>query len=132
MFDPRRFWIRTNAPLAIAGFRPEPDISIVAGTPRDWLGKGHPPAALLIIEISDATLRYDRGAKSGLYALSGTLDYWRVNLVDNVLEVCRDPVADAAALFGHRYADVKVLDANGSVSPLAMPSATVQVADLLP
>ena len=132
VFDPRHFWIRTGAPLAIAGFRPEPDLSVVAGTPRDWLGKGHPPSALLIVEISDATLRYDRGAKANLYALSGTLDYWRVNLVDNVLEVCRNPVADAAAPFGHRYADVRVLDANATVSPLAMPGATVKVADLLP
>ena len=35
-------------------------------------------------------------------------DYWIVNLVDEVLEVYRDPVADPASLHGWRYASVTI------------------------
>jgi Uma2 family endonuclease len=53
------------------------------------------------LEVSDSTLRYDRGRKSSLYARAGIRDYWIVNLVDRQVEVYRDPVADPRQHYGY-------------------------------
>jgi hypothetical protein len=55
-----------------------------------------------------------------------------LNLVDRVLEVYRDPVADSAAPFGWRYARREVFEASARVMPLAAPESTILVAQLLP
>ena len=44
--------------------QPEPDVAVVAGAARDY-PDAHPTTAVLIIEISDTTLRYDRTTKAG-------------------------------------------------------------------
>src|SRR5262245_4738824 len=54
-------------PLNIArASEPEPDLAVVRGTLRSL--KKHPTTAVLIVEISDTTLAYDRGRKASLYA----------------------------------------------------------------
>jgi hypothetical protein len=55
-----------------------------------------------------------------------------VNLVDRVLEVYREPVPDAEAPFGWRYAHREVLTPADTFTPLATPGTMVRVADLLP
>jgi len=126
-------WIRIQLPLHL-GTRsaPEPDLAVVLGRSRDYLKTGHPQTALLIVEISDTSLAYDRIRKASLYARAGIADYWIVNLVDRRLEVRRAPVADLAMRFGFGYSDVRVLTETDFVSPLAMPQARIAVADLLP
>jgi Uma2 family endonuclease len=47
---------------------------------------------LLIIEVSDTTLEYDRKEKLPVYAQAGIPEYWVVNLIDDVLEVYREPI----------------------------------------
>lgn len=126
-------WVRVQMPV-IGGpaSDPEPDLAVVEGNPRDFLGKQHPATALLVVEVSETTLRFDRGLKSNLYAAMGIEDYWIVNLIDNRLEVCRAPRADASAPFGHRYETVTVLKRGEFVHPLARPDSQIAVADLLP
>ena len=111
---------------------PEPDVSVVQGTERDYIGTGHPTTAMLIVEVSDTTLRYDRGTKASLYAKHGIADYWIVNLEDGRVEVHRQPVADAKARFRMRYDNVTIHQKGEFVAPLAMPAARVAVSDLLP
>ena len=60
------------------------------------------------------------------------MDYWIVNLNANRLEVYRQPVADDAQPFGHRYAEVKLLNATDVITCLAFPQKQLKVADLLP
>jgi hypothetical protein len=62
----------------------------------------------------------------------GLEDYWILNLVDRVLEVYREPVADAASAFGWRYRSRQTLAADASIAPIAAPHAAIRVADLLP
>src|SRR5207237_9606999 len=57
---------------------------------------------------------------------------WIVNLRRRVLEVYRAPVASPAARFGWKYHRVRTLTPEATVSPLALPTATIAVADLLP
>ena len=54
------------------------------------------------------------------------------NLVDRVLEVYREPAAEAAAPFGWRYTRHKVFDASAAVTPLAAPGSSIPVSRLLP
>ncbi len=125
------YWVRDGAPLQLDRWSgPEPDLAVVPGSPREYIGKGHPTSPLLVVEVSDTTLRADRRRKLHRYARAGYPDYCIVNLVDRQLEVYRRPVADPSARLGWRYADVAVLTAPGSLAPLAAPHAAV--ADPLP
>jgi hypothetical protein len=63
---------------------------------------------------------------------AGVSDYWIVNLVTRVLEVRRELVRPASAVYGWRYRRVQMLGATGVVSPLAAPAARIAIADLLP
>jgi Uma2 family endonuclease len=109
---------------------PEPDVSVVRGEPRDYLD--HPSHVALVVEVALSRLGFDRERKGSLYARAGIADYWIVNLPDRRLEIYRGPVPDTDALFGWRYGQVTTLAADGAVSPLAVPGASVPVADLLP
>ena len=110
--------------------QPEPDYLVMAG-PIERARK-HPTSALLIIEVSDTTLAYDRTRKSSLCASRKVADYWIVNLTENTLEVRRRPARDANAEFGWSYASTLVLRKGEIVSPLALKKGKVAVADLLP
>jgi Uma2 family endonuclease len=92
----------------------------------------HPSRPVLTVEVSVSSLAFDCERKASLYARAGLADYWVVNLVERVLEVYREPVPDPAAPFGWRYARRDVLDGAAQVAPLALPTASVAVARLLP
>jgi Uma2 family endonuclease len=127
------FWVRMQLPLQIDRWSgPEPDVSVVPGGPRDYIGTGHPKTALLVIEVSDTTLRFDRQRKAAAYAKAGIADYWIVNLIDRQIEVYRTPVADQSARLGYRYADVATFTSPAKINVVAAPGAEVVVADLLP
>ena len=67
-FGPR-YWVRIQAPLHLGPrSAPEPDVAVVPGGSRDYTRTGHPTTALLIVEVSETTLAYDRGRKASLYA----------------------------------------------------------------
>jgi Uma2 family endonuclease len=126
-------WVRVQMSLDLSPRSvPDPDLAVVPGTPRSHLTANNPTTALLIVEVAETTLSYDRNAKAGLYAAAGIADYWIVNLVQKQVEVYRDPVADSTALYGFRYGSRTILGPGDFVAPLAAPQARVAVADLLP
>jgi Uma2 family endonuclease len=130
VFD-RGFVIRIQSPINLGAVSDaEPDVAVVPGSPRDYTE--HPTSALLLVEVSETTLAYDRGRKGSLYAAAGIQDYWIVNLVNRQLEVYRDPVPDPNEPSGFRYNTRTDFIAGQSATPLAAPAATVAVADLLP
>jgi len=55
-----------------------------------------------------------------------------VNLIDEVLEVYREPVRASSAHGDSRYASVRLLRRNALVTPLGAPRARIRVAALLP
>jgi Uma2 family endonuclease len=124
---------RTQMPLSLPGDNePEPDFAVVAGSPRDYAGLGHhPTTALLIVEVSDTTLRHDRGAKASRYAEAGVADYWIVNIEEEVVEVHRQPMKDPSHPLKWRYQSIMRLDKSAAISPLASPAHSVAVRDLL-
>jgi Uma2 family endonuclease len=128
------FWVRNQMSLDLSPHSvPDPDLAVVPGSPLGvTTSTPTPTSALLVVEVSESTLPYDRGHKAHLYAAGGIADYWIVNLVQRQLEVYRDPIADNTQPFGFRYANRTILDPPDVVSPLAAPQASITVADLLP
>ena len=119
------FVVRTQLPLALGGeSEPEPDVAVVAGSPRDFRD-AHPATALLIVEVAEASLAFDRAVKKSLYVAAGVLEYWIVDLQARRLEVHREPR-------GSDYRERQFLRPEDSVSPLARPQSSLRVADLLP
>jgi Uma2 family endonuclease len=110
---------------------PEPDLVVVPGRPTDYRHE-HPARPALAIEVAESSLAFDREHKGSLYARAGIQDYWIVNLVDRVLEIYRDPAPDASAPYGWRYRSVTTLAPPAVVVPLALATAQLTVADLLP
>ncbi|MCS7292191.1 MAG: Uma2 family endonuclease [Gloeomargarita sp. SKYBB_i_bin120] len=83
--------LQCQDPITLLGdSEPEPDMAIVK---NDVYLQRHPTPAeiLLVIEIADTSLEYDRTIKAPLYAQGGIPTYWLVNLVDNQLEVFSQP-----------------------------------------
>jgi Uma2 family endonuclease len=126
------YWVRPQGSLDLSPLSvPDPDVAVVPGSPKGC-STDNPTTALLIVEVSDTTLRYDRGRKASLYARAGIADYWIVNLVHRQLEVRRNPVPDSRQRYGFRYSSRTILAPSDFVMPLAAPQAQIAVADLLP
>jgi Uma2 family endonuclease len=86
---------------------------------------------VLLVEVAETSLAIDRLRKGSLYARAGVADYWVVNLIDEGLEVYREPVF-APAASDWKYDSVRLLRRNAIVTPLAAPRARIRVAALLP
>ncbi len=124
--------VRVQMPLALdPSSEPEPDVAVVLGSPRDYRD-AHPTSALLVVEVADTTLLYDREQKASLYARAGVADYWIVNLLDRGVEVYRDPKSMPQARYDWAYRSVLELTSGDHISPLAASQGRVAVADLLP
>lgn len=125
------FWVRSQLPLELGlESDPEPDISVVAGSRVDY--RGHPQSALLVVEISDSTLRYDRTEKLRLYAEAGIPEYWIVNLIDRQVEVHRQPIASAEFTGGHGYRDTFTVKPGELLAPAFQSTAQVAVVEFFP
>ena len=72
---------------------PQPDLTMIR--PRDYrVSLPVPEDVLLLIEVSDTTLAYDRNVKLPLYARAGIGEVWIVDLQGGVIERHTDPSED--------------------------------------
>jgi Uma2 family endonuclease len=102
---------------------PEPDIMLLRPRgDRYRQGLPGPEDVLLIIEVSDSTLHFDRGTKLPLYAAAGIPEVWIVDLERRRVLVHRQPDGDL-------YREAVVVD-DGSLSPLAFPDATLRLDEI--
>lgn len=124
--------LRIQMPFAASDMsEPEPDIAVVPGGLRAY-EEVHPTTALLLVEVADSSLSYDRSAKAAVYARSGVPEYWIINLVERLLEVHRQPQPMPNRPLGHYYADVTKLAETQAVASTSVPDKVIAVADLLP
>jgi Uma2 family endonuclease len=101
---------------------PQPDLTVLR--PRSY--KHAEPAVadvLLLIEVAETSLRYDRVTKRPLYAEAGVPEYWVVDCRDETVEVHRSPTSSG-------YRDVTVIAGAGSVSLLAFPDVALALAEV--
>lgn len=105
---------------------PEPDAAVTV-EPNTAYREGHPgPADLLLVaEVSDTTLRFDRTTKAALYARAGIGEYWVVDVTGRQVFVHRRPTPDG-------YAETTSYAEHETLVSLARPDDIVRVADLLP
>jgi Uma2 family endonuclease len=129
---PQSWSVRTQSPVWLDDeSEPEPDLVVVPGAPSDQRLE-QPARPVLTIEVAESSLVFDREIKGSLYARAGIEDYWILNLIDGVLEVCRDPAPDALAPYGWRYQVTTVAVPPAVVAPLAFPTVGIDVAVLFP
>jgi len=127
----RAYWVRAQATLSLGpNAAPDPDVAVVAGPRRADID--YPTEAVLVVEVSDTTLWFDRTRKARTYARAGVPEYWVLDLVHRQLVVYRGPINDPARRPRHQYSAVTILGPKDSVSPLAAPRASIRVARLLP
>jgi Uma2 family endonuclease len=90
------YMVRTQNPVVLGGHsEPEPDIVLVRRR-QDFYKKSHPRPEdiLLIVEVAETTLEYDRKVKLPLYAEHGIAEAWLVDLTQKQLEIHLQPSAD--------------------------------------
>ncbi|HEY0009737.1 MAG TPA: Uma2 family endonuclease [Tepidisphaeraceae bacterium] len=123
--------MRSQQPIRIPPQNePEPDGSVVVGSLRDYAHrKPEPESVVIVLEVADSSLEFDRTTKHAIYATAAIPQYVIVNLVDRVIEIYADPVAAEA-----RYAasEVKRLGETLTLNLPAGQSLNVAVNDLLP
>ena len=125
-----RLW-KTQLPIAPDDYsEPQPELAVLAGTVDDFEAD-HPATALLVVEVSESSLRFDRGRKARLYARARIPEYWIVNLVEGHLEVHRDPEPHPSPDFGWRYASLRSLAPGEELVPIGAQAA-VRVSELMP
>ena len=85
--------VSVQDPITIDQFsEPQPDIALLK--PRqDFYSSSHPTPAdvLLVIEVADTSVEYDRGVKLPLYARAGIPEAWLVILPKEIIEVHSHP-----------------------------------------
>jgi Uma2 family endonuclease len=104
---------------------PQPDYAVLVPRPDHYrTAHPRPQDVLLLIEVADSSLEYDRGVKRALYARHGISEFWIVNLIDGDVEVCRSPGPDG-------YASVTTVGRNDVLEPERLPGARIKVTDIL-
>ncbi len=105
---------------------PEPDFALLRYRP-DHYKQVLPAAAdvLLLIEIADSSLRYDREIKRPLYARHGIPEFWLIDIPARGIEICREPDVPAAT-----YRSITTAS-DGWVAPESFPDVTLDVGELL-
>jgi Uma2 family endonuclease len=114
-----------RCPIPMPPFsEPEPDIVLLPYR-ADFYGKRHPKPeeVLLVVEISDVTLAFDRDIKLPRYAAAGIVESWIADVQRKRLTVYRDPRPDG-------YRQVMSLTRRATVSPLAFPDLVLRWEDI--
>lgn len=110
---------------------PQPDMVIVRNRPDDYLSSHPLPSdVLLLIEISDSSLDYDRNTKLSLYAEDGIADYWIFNLVSNQLEIYSEPYHNLQGKFGYRQ--TRIVLPNEAIALPCFPELFLELSTIFP
>jgi len=118
--------VSVQDPLNI-GARSEPQPDLMLLEPRlDFYAHAHPEPkdVLLIVEVADTSLDYDRKIKIPLYAQASIPEVWLVDLNTSTVELHLDPSPQG-------YKQVRSVRQGESLAPQAVPGLVLAVADIL-
>ena len=124
---PGRFLVQTQNPVLLDdGSEPEPDVALLR-LRDDRYTRAHPTPAdvLLIIEIADTSLAYDREVKAHIYGRNEIPETWIKNLPEDCIERFTEPGPEG-------YARHTVHRRGETLTPVSFPDLALAVADLLP
>ncbi|MBI3973583.1 MAG: Uma2 family endonuclease [Chloroflexi bacterium] len=129
LFDRRlgdRVVVSVQDPVRLGSFaEPQPDIALLH--PReDLYAEAHPGPenVLLIVEVADTSIQYDRQVKVPLYARAGVPEVWLADLTGDAVEAYREPSPDG-------YRVVRRLRRGERIAPQALPDLEIAVDELL-
>jgi Uma2 family endonuclease len=115
-----RIMIRTQNPIRIPANNSEPEPDVVWVNRKEYSRHPEPGDVLLIVEVAESSLEYDRGEKKlGVYSHAGIPEYWIMNLIDDQIEVYRKPS-------GRAYQEQSVYRGDAAIHPLALSTVTMQ------
>jgi len=117
--------VRVQSPIQLGDHsEPQPDLAVLRYR-EDFYTRSHPlpEDVLLLIEVSDSTLRYDRDTKVPLYARAGIPEVWLLDLAGQRLEVYRRPSPEG-------YREIHYPAPAESIAPVLLPELILSVASL--
>ena len=104
---------------------PQPDVAILKRRDDFYRsGLAGPDDVLLLIEVSDTSLRYDRRIKLALYARFGIPEFWIANIRARSIEVYTDPV-------NGEYTSLQTFRRGQTITPTAFPDVVLPVSDII-
>ncbi len=127
--------VRVQGPIRLDDrTEPEPDLALLRPRP-DFYASGHPRPrdVLLVVEVADTSLAYDRQIKLPRYAQAGIPEAWLLILADPGdpragqvagLEVYREPSP-------HGYRSIRRYELGERLAPQALPDLPCTVDELL-
>ena len=124
--SPRTFDVLVQSPLRLGPHdEPEPDVALVraGGPPREV---PRVEAALLVVEVADATLHFDRGPKRTRYARAGVPEVWVVDVAGGTVEVARGAISGEGA-----YAEIRRLGPGAALAVAALADVPTLSLDTL-
>lgn len=117
--------VSVQNPLRLSDFNePEPDLVLADLTKYDGNRHPRPEEVILLVEVSDSTLKYDRDFKIPLYAEAGIPEVWIVNLPNNIIEIHQKPSNGL-------YQLVKIFKSDEIASSEKLPDLLIPVKDIL-
>ena len=104
---------------------PQPDLAVLRPRADDY-AESHPAPEdiLLIVEVAESSLDYDRAIKMPLYARAGIREAWLVSLVDRWIEVYQEPSPVG-------YLSMRKALPGTSLAPQAFSNAAVAVSEVV-
>ena len=84
-----------------------------------------PADILLVVEVADSSIDFDRDVKAYVYAQSGVPEYWLVDLTEDRVVRYTLPAEGA-------YQLIEPLSPDARVAPGRLPRCLVRAGDLLP
>lgn len=105
---------------------PEPDLALLSERADFYESSdAGPEDVLLVIEVSDSTIDYDRNEKLAMYAGAGIPEVWITVLPERVIEAHTEPV-------GGRYTLMRIFSPGDTISPGCFPDIALPVIEILP
>ena len=104
---------------------PQPDITLLQWR-DDFYRNGHPSPSdvLLLIEVADSSVEFDRNVKLAAYAQTGIPEVWIAAHSERRIEAYTDPTGDS-------YATVRYFGPGDSIAPQAFPDIVLEVARII-
>ncbi len=121
-----RMLLYVQNPVNVGDFsEAEPDVTLLRFR-DDHYASSHPTQddVLLLVEVADTSIRFDRNVKLPAYARNGIPEFWLVDLTKNTVEVHRQPSATG-------FRDIRKLRRGDLLSPLAFPDLKLNISDIL-
>lgn len=122
----RKVIVRVQSPIVLNDYtEPQPDVALLKRR-EDFYERSLPAPddVLLIVEVADTTLEYDRQLKVPLYARALISEVWIVNLVDEQVEVYTRPAEGV-------YQDVRRYGRGEAINSTDALSLTLGVDEML-